>query len=1057
MMLVPTLVLSLLSLSTSAPNDALTDALSGLYFLSEGVVNSTTEFTFSDLACGYLEPENITKYLSGWGKGGNCPFLWVGGNSPPPPPQPCNPSAIVDNTDHPGGDLEASPIATDDVQLCQTLCCANSNCVGFIYAPSAPSFFGTCQKGDHCCFQKSIWNSGVPLPGIGLKAGSNTHAPPPSNNANLTVPPVGMRSAVPLGGLGAGSFELRGDGTVHEVTIQNAHPSGAAKYGVLSGLMLGVRVAPASSAPVTRALRTAPPSFATGFGVDAMAYSGAHPVSRLTPLDSGLTATNVAVELFAYSVFKPGSASDAAHPAVAFSLRVENTGTTSADVSLYLQLPFGGINDCDRSGNGSTVISRATTSDAPSCATAAANVNAGAWTFQESDSSCILTSDAPWSHFAAGSTCAVSGGWISDSASLSFIADGNNAIGAKNSPGVGDVTLRTVGDSVSSTSAWADDAGKLWAAFTANGSLTGESARAVGLGDAPRTAAVGATTATITVPAGTSGTVSIIFAWHFPAKDWWHENVGNFYANLWSDSTAVAADLAADGRLAKVVNDIVAHHSVFLGPNPSSSLPPSPLPIWLRDTLTNQFSHFRSLHYLRDGRLREYEANDCPDIDSVHNDYQRHLPYLWAAPDLELSKFREYAAGAAADGHINEYLGSFGLGPLDAPGGRVMADTTTLWIVELYEFWINSGDSALVQEMWPIAAKAIAWQIEACVQIGLPWHLTATYDIINFEQYNTSTFNSMVHLASMQAGAKLALVVGDNATFAAATAAFTRGQLALETYLWNSTYQYYRAYTGADALMGDTLYGQVVAFHHGLGWLTDGGDAGLARLSSHLAAEDKYNGNAFGIRVVTGRHDPPPQTSRWVKAGKLSHAPLGVDTTDDTNWQGAGPDWSYVKIQLARAATAAHSPIDPTTLAAALDPARRSLENYRSRLNDIWNPAGLTSTNDWDPTNENINGQSYITSHYGFLLVDYYLLPALTGQVTDIPNGVLTFEPAYPCPYTLPVLLQGTEGLLSCSATNSFTLTILFGRLVLPQGGLSVAGNVYAGAVDLSSGLSVSW
>jgi hypothetical protein len=34
----------------------------------------------------------------------------------------------------------------------------------------------------------------------------------------------------------------------------------------------------------------------------------------------------------------------------------------------------------------------------------------------------------------------------------------------------------------------------------------------------------------------------------------------------------------------------------------------------------NQFSHFRNMIFSRDGLLREHEANDCPDLDSVHND-----------------------------------------------------------------------------------------------------------------------------------------------------------------------------------------------------------------------------------------------------------------------------------------------------------------------------------------------------------------------------------------------------------------------------------------------------
>lgn len=59
-------------------------------------------------------------------------------------------------------------------------------------------------------------------------------------------------------------------------------------------------------------------------------------------------------------------------------------------------------------------------------------------------------------------------------------------------------------------------------------------------------------------------------------------------------------------------------------------------------------------------------------MDSIHNDYQRHLPYLWLFPEFEAQKLRKWATGQGSDGHIQEYLGSFGLGPLDVPGGRTM-------------------------------------------------------------------------------------------------------------------------------------------------------------------------------------------------------------------------------------------------------------------------------------------------------------------------------------------------------------------------------------------------
>ena len=41
---------------------------------------------------------------------------------------------------------------------------------------------------------------------------------------------------------------------------------------------------------------------------------------------------------------------------------------------------------------------------------------------------------------------------------------------------------------------------------------------------------------------------------------------------------------------------------------------------------------------------------------------------------------------------------------------------------------------------------------------------------------------------------------------------------------------------------------------------------------------------------------------------------------------------------------------------------------------------------------------SYVGSS-GFMLTDLYLLPLLSGQETDLPNGKLALAPKYPAPY----------------------------------------------------------
>jgi hypothetical protein len=82
---------------------------------------------------------------------------------------------------------------------------------------------------------------------------------------------------------------------------------------------------------------------------------------------------------------------------------------------------------------------------------------------------------------------------------------------------------------------------------------------------------------------------------------------------------------------------------------------------------------------------------------------------------------------------------------------------------------------------------------------------------------------------------------------------------------------------------------------------------------------------------------------------------------------------------------------------------------------------------------------------------------ALSGQQTDLPAGTLSFAPLYACPASLPFGIAGGEGTISCDARGVYTLSLAFGALVLPAGGLSAAGRTFAGAVNLTRGQSVSW
>ena len=400
-------------------------------------------------------------------------------------------------------------------------------------------------------------------------------------------------------------------------------------------------------------------------------------------------------------------------------------------------------------------------------------------------------------------------------------------------------------------------------------------------------------------------------------------------------------------------------------------------------------------------------------------------------PQFEAQKLRKWASGQMPAGYIQEFLGPFGVGPFDVPGGRIMGDTTTLWVVELLELWQSTGDGALLDDLYPTAQRALGWLMANAVPQGLPEKLYSTYDILWLEGYNTTAYNSFLYLAALRAGEVLAAAAGDAPTGAAVAAARARAEAAVQDLLWDAAGGYYRAYlwNNESALMADSLYGAVIAGGLGLGAL-----APPAQMASHLRAELARNYDAFGFAAITGRAAPPPD---------------GQHPDDTKLWQQSGPDWSSLAVQLGSAGPT------PGNLTAALDPAFRQLDNWRSRLRSLWNLAGLTSAT--DASDDALSALPYCTAHYGFALVAYWLLPSLSGQVLDLPRGALAFDPKLPCPFQLPVLAAALAGSLQCDAAGRFTLSLAFGSLQLPAGGLSASGRAYASAVSLGPGDAVSW
>ena len=221
----------------------------------------------------------------------------------------------------------------------------------------------------------------------------------------------------------------------------------------------------------------------------------------------------------------------------------------------------------------------------------------------------------------------------------------------------GDITLRASLDAggasgilpPTATFGAAGSLADLWAAWSSAGAFASGQGTTVTPNGAPVLATHGATSVSVPVPAGATVTLSITFAWYFPDRDHMGVNLGNAYAAIWDSSADVAAGLSTAKDLNDVVTTINNVHDVYHGS----------LPQWLSDAAINEASHIRGMMYLRDGRMREYEANDCPDVDSEHNDAQRKQVYIPLFPEFERQKLYKWATGAptGSDGHMPEYLG----------------------------------------------------------------------------------------------------------------------------------------------------------------------------------------------------------------------------------------------------------------------------------------------------------------------------------------------------------------------------------------------------------------
>ena len=85
----------------------------------------------------------------------------------------------------------------------------------------------------------------------------------------------------------------------------------------------------------------------------------------------------------------------------------------------------------------------------------------------------------------------------------------------------------------------------------------------------------------------------------------------------------------------------------------------------------------------------------------------------------------------------------------------------------------------------------------------------------------------------------------------------------------------------------------------------------------------------------------------------------------------------------------------------ALDVALKAYGRWSSVFHDIWNVPGILGGIGYGA-----DGQSFITSHYGYYMSSWHLVMGLSGQHANVTEKSLTFTPRLDPPYMPCLAMQ---------------------------------------------------
>ena len=696
---------------------------------------------------------------------------------------------------------------------------------------------------------------------------------------NVSTPPSGMRSAVPLGALGGGCIELRADGRLADWQIFNNGPEAPgghkldvdqAAFGVLANGQFG---------RASKLLRTHPVPADVGLpAIHSLTYQGAFPAARLIANDSDLP---IGVVLTAFSAFKKQSVNESITPAIAFHFNVSNPSSESVNASIFFNLPADMI-------NGRFVP------------------------FQGKD---LPMTGLMLQHYENPPTTTT----------------GNLTMAVLETTDTQKVTGMSyrIGCSLQEN----------WKAFATNGSFPTESDDI----DCNSTHGAIAGSISIPPKSSGQIVILLtwFFPHHFWATEDIGNFYQNFYTSADDVADKTAKNLVPILQAVKDWNEEMSFtHSQpkFNEAFPSNFLDDSLMnsaSTALKTTMFLRDGRWRQWESKSCSQMEPPSIHGYRSLFYIMNfpELQRQTVDLYADHMLEDGTVSELFGGGCF-GASKSYN-------LDTAMGGGRGDDNAVFIIDTFLNWQFSRDAdAFIKKIWPKLVLATQWQLNHA-QYGLTSNLVNTFDEHGL-MGNVNSYNAFMYLTSITAAQYLAnyTVMKNDSMVAELRAAKEKGLEALGKYLWTGTF--YRSFWcdngdfSPEALQSDVLYGVVWSKVLNL-------DIGVpeSHIVSHLLEERKRNLTPFGMqfcsnRTTSGYHCGKFSHLHDDSVGKKHHLHkkhlLGVGFTDHDTWEAATLNSGTLSLF-----TKAVSEQDALGLSAL------TLDKYRLTLNDFWDFRDLSS------------------------------------------------------------------------------------------------------------------